>query len=359
MSRSRRFARQAAVVLALAGAPIIGRARAQDGPAAGTAGDRIEQEYQRSVKEAAVRRIGDLARLAATQPEKEAAATYERVFQYAIGEGLFAETVSEAKKILAKADKWPQQLVFLADVVAIQGLAATGAHDESLELLTSALAKSEAADAPKGPAPALDAPRQAALAELYFQRLAQGERIDLARKAMTLLRDKAKSESVRELADRRLKQLELVGRPAPAISGTDLDGKSVTLDSTKGNVVLLVFWATWCEPTTDAVPTLVELERLYREKGFRIVGVNLDGLAEDTPGPAAVRSSVRRFLVEHNVSWPTLVAETGEKDPTKAYAVKDIPASYLIGRDGKVLALDLTVSNLKRSVEKALGEPRK
>src|SRR5690242_2643769 len=62
----------------------------------------------------------------------------------------------------------------------------------------------------------------------------------------------------------------------PDVTFKDLDGKDVRLDSYKGKVVLVNFWATWCEPCQVEIPWLIEMQQKYSSKGFTILGVDAD-----------------------------------------------------------------------------------
>ena len=94
-------------------------------------------------------------------------------------------------------------------------------------------------------------------------------------------------------------RLDLLNKPAPAIEGTDVEGKKVSLAGLKGKVVLIDFWATWCPPCVAAVPTLKRLEATYRDRGFAILGINLDARHEAAsevgevggPGPQIPRGA--------------------------------------------------------------------
>jgi hypothetical protein len=97
------------------------------------------------------------------------------------------------------------------------------------------------------------------------------------------------------------------------------------------------------------------LEAAYRGKGFRIVGINLDMMQDGGVSAESVTPNVRRFLVDHNVRWPNLINSPGDRDYAKAYGVTEIPANALIGRDGKILRLDLGGADLEAVLAKALG----
>ncbi len=122
-----------------------------------------------------------------------------------------------------------------------------------------------------------------------------------------------------------------------------------------GDVVLIVFWASWCLPNAEEVSQLQSVYTAYKGRGLRILGVNLDALQEGGKSPDSVRPAVRRFLLEHNISWPNLINGSGDQDYARSYAVTEIPANVLIGRDGTVVHIDLTRSNLEKVVASAAG----
>ncbi len=160
---------------------------------------------------------------------------------------------------------------------------------------------------------------------------------------------------MRTYAASRLARLEMVGQPAPPIVGNDIDGKPVNLADLRGNVVLVDFWASWCLPCAAEAVRLGEFYDRYHDRGFRILGINLDTLDRDaSKNPADHMPTIRRFLIENNVRWPNLVSGADDRDIARAYGVTEIPANFLIGPDGKILAVDLIGSSLESTVQKAL-----
>jgi peroxiredoxin len=106
----------------------------------------------------------------------------------------------------------------------------------------------------------------------------------------------------------------------------DMNGADVKLASLKGKVVLLNFWATWCGPCLMEIPSFVEIQAAYKEKGFQAVGVSVD----DTP------DKLGPFAKKYGVNYPLLVGLERE-DIQEAYGgVFGIPISFVISRDGKV-----------------------
>jgi hypothetical protein len=95
----------------------------------------------------------------------------------------------------------------------------------------------------------------------------------------------------------------------------------------------------------------------HRGKGFAVIGVNLDELAHDPSGkkadPKEILSAVRWFLLQHRAAWPNIVGE-GAEAAAKAYGVNEVPAGFLIGRDGVIQKVELNGRALAQAVEEAL-----
>jgi peroxiredoxin len=333
------------------------RARAQDAarPSAPKTAASLESVagidglYQKELDEIERRRLERLATLAGKQAKDEANQTYESYFRAAIAANLFAEAEPVADRLL-RSKEISSKVVLLSDVVKIMAQVGRGAYEESLASLTSMLGGGGGAALPH----ALPATAQITLLEAYFQRLSQGEQFALARKAFNLVLNRTTDPTVKEFVASRLARLDLIGKPAPPIAGTDLDGRLVRLADSRGDVVLVVFWASWCLNCAEEASRLDAVYAAYRDRGFRILGVNLDPLSEDGKSPDAVRTSARQFLLEYNVSWPNLINGAGDQDYARSYAVSEVPANVLIGRDGSIIHLDLTRSNLEKSVARAV-----
>ena len=311
--------------------------------------DSINAEHERELTRLERRRIDALGRLALSQPKGQAAATYDACFRLAIARNLFDAAAPYAAGVIRSEDP-ASGVAWLAHVVQIVGEADRGAYEQSLKSLADAIKPGQARAAAH--AAGLPPAATASIVDAYYQRLLYADQIEVARKAMTLVLESAESAQVRDLATRRLKQLDLVGKPAPAISGLDLDGKPFALADAKGQVTLVVFWATWCVPNAQQMPLLDSINNAYKSKGLRVVGINLDSAQDGAQELKSVLPNIRRFLLDHNVTWPTLLNGPGELDYAKAYGVTEIPASVLIGRDGKVTHLDL----VGRKLEKAIAE---
>ena len=309
----------------------------------------IDDEYDQELLRLDRRRLERLERLAAGQNPTEAAATYERLFRLAIAGNLFRDGEGAAKTLLGRGSP-SRTAMALAHMVKIVAEADRGAHEDSIESLRMAVAAT--AEAAKGGAPRaeLATGEIVGICEAYYQRLIHAGRYDTARQALGIILAQTQRPILKEFLSDRLARLDMVGKPAPKITGTDLEGKRFDLADAKGNVVLVVFWASWCLPSAAEVESLQKVNESFRGRGLRILGIDLDALQESGQKPEAAVASARRFLLDYNVTWPTLVSGEGETDYAKLYRVTEIPANVLIAKDGTIAHIDLVQKNLDEMV---------
>ncbi|MGH8190847.1 MAG: TlpA family protein disulfide reductase [Rhodanobacteraceae bacterium] len=125
-----------------------------------------------------------------------------------------------------------------------------------------------------------------------------------------------------------------IGDSADAYTLPNLEGQTTTLAKWHGKVLLLNFWATWCAPCREEMPTLAKLQREHATDGLQVVGV-----AMDQPQSAA------RFLKAVPVGYPILIGIDADPLPTTTFgdAAGLLPYSVLIGRDGRILKTRLGV----------------
>lgn len=119
-------------------------------------------------------------------------------------------------------------------------------------------------------------------------------------------------------------QAQRMGSSAPAFSLPSASGKNVSLNALKGQVVLVDFWASWCAPCRESFPFLNRMHRQYNAQGLHILGINVD----------EKRTDATRFLDKIPAQFSVVYDAAG--DTPKAYDLKVMPSSYLIGRDGKI-----------------------
>ena len=114
------------------------------------------------------------------------------------------------------------------------------------------------------------------------------------------------------------------GRAAPALELKDLDGRAHDLKAQRGKVVLVNFWATWCEPCREEIPSIQRLRDRMSDKRFAVLMVNVDE-------PDA---RVRRYISETRVDLLNVMDQG--KRVTGQWAVKVLPSTFLVGPDGRV-----------------------
>ena len=121
--------------------------------------------------------------------------------------------------------------------------------------------------------------------------------------------------------------------PEPELTLKDLDGKNISLSDYKGKVVLVNFWATWCEPCRVEIPWLIEMQQKYGPKGFVLLGIALDEEGKSVVAPFVAKE---RFDVNGQklpMSYQILIGNDDAAD--KFGGLFGYPTSILISRDGK------------------------
>jgi peroxiredoxin len=138
------------------------------------------------------------------------------------------------------------------------------------------------------------------------------------------------------------------GQAAPDFTLETLEGKTVHLSDFKGKGVLLNFWATWCQPCKIEMPWFAELQKQYGPQGLQIVGVAMDD---------ASPKEIGEFAHDLGVNYPILV---GKEEVGTAYGgVQFLPATFYIGRDGKIVDKVFGLKGrgeIEDSIKKALAE---
>ncbi|SOB94235.1 peroxiredoxin [Ureibacillus xyleni] len=120
----------------------------------------------------------------------------------------------------------------------------------------------------------------------------------------------------------------VVAGQAINFSLTTLDGEKVKLSDLLGKKVFINFWATWCPPCEEEMPHIEKYYEIYAEKhNVVILGVNTTDLEGD-------KDSIRKFIQEHEISFPILLDETG--DVSKQYGILTLPTSMIIDENGMI-----------------------
>lgn len=137
-----------------------------------------------------------------------------------------------------------------------------------------------------------------------------------------------------------------IGAQGADLTGTTLDGETLSLSDLRGRVVLLDFWASWCAPCRVENRHYVKLYNEYADQNFEILGVNLD---DDR---ARWESASRR----DRISWPQISDSLGWNSPlADAYNVTALPMSFLLDEEGRIIARNLRGPQLAAKLSQVLA----
>ena len=143
-----------------------------------------------------------------------------------------------------------------------------------------------------------------------------------------------------------------------ALAGPTLDGKKIDIAEYRGKIVLVDFWATWCGPCVQELPNVLQTYDRYHARGFEVIAVSLD----------TEQGQLADFVERRHLPWPQIIfdrpQDRGWTSPlAREHGVKSIPATFLIDREGKLIARDLPGAKLIDEVGRHLdpeknGKPR-
>ena len=137
-----------------------------------------------------------------------------------------------------------------------------------------------------------------------------------------------------------------IGNKAPELNFPNPSGKNIALSSLKGKIVLLDFWASWCRPCRAENPNVVRLYKQYKDKGFTIYSYSLDKDAEKWKGA----------IQQDGLTWPyhTSDLKGWQAAGSAIYNVQSIPQTFLIGRDGNIIDIELRGYELEEKLKELL-----
>jgi peroxiredoxin len=137
-----------------------------------------------------------------------------------------------------------------------------------------------------------------------------------------------------------------VGQPAPAFEATDIDGNPISLAGLRGKAVLIDFWATWCGPCRGEFPHLRRVNEKFASDRFTLLSISLDENCDEA----------RAMIAKEKMAWNHVCeGQWSGSRIAEMYNVMGIPATFLIGPDGKIAAKDLRHQGLDKGIAEVLG----
>jgi peroxiredoxin len=139
------------------------------------------------------------------------------------------------------------------------------------------------------------------------------------------------------------------GQTAPDFKVISTTGQTISQENYRGYVLILDFFATWCQPCRQSIPHLVEMNRKFGKQGLQILGLSVDEEGE---------RAVKTFIDEFRVNYPlALAGDTTTSD----FGVRSVPVMFLIDKKGKIVEVyrgytDDRARSLEQSIKRLLAE---
>ncbi len=138
-----------------------------------------------------------------------------------------------------------------------------------------------------------------------------------------------------------------IGSVAPDIELPTPDGKTMKISDLRGKYVLLDFWASWCGPCRRENPNVVRVYQKYKDKGFEILGISLDK-SKDKWLQAIQSDGLIWYHISDLKGW--------QSEAAKLYGVNSIPSTFLLDKEGKIIARNLRGPALEQKLKQIFGE---
>ncbi len=140
-----------------------------------------------------------------------------------------------------------------------------------------------------------------------------------------------------------------IGMKAPDFNGTDFNGNPVYLSKYKGNIIVIDFWATWCDPCIQEFPEVKKMYRTFKNRGVQFIGVSLDDEIEDLKG----------FVGNMKVEWPQVFEGMRWKGRiSKLYNVEKIPIMFVLDQEGRIQYIGNDKKKITQVISKLLSRSK-
>jgi peroxiredoxin len=148
---------------------------------------------------------------------------------------------------------------------------------------------------------------------------------------------------------RKIRRALTDGTKFPDFAEKDLQGNPLSVAKYKGKLVLVDFWATWCVPCVAELPNIIKAYNKHHSNGFEVIGISLD---QD-------EQKLKSFLKAKEIPWPQYFdGKEWQNKLAAKYGIDSVPATFLLDRQGKIIAQDLHGEALEEALTKALTNTR-
>ena len=292
-------------------------------------------------------------------------ATDRRTFYAKLRKGL-AGLDKDLAAFLKKFPKSPKVMAVLNERIGLLGF--LGKRDQAAKVLEQMKSRADTVEDIKSVAMALARQKRSAEAGKTFLDAAIKKTKDKEKKASLALaksifentRDKEAQKTflkniikaypgtkAAKLAATKIKAIDLAeGMPPLDISDfKDIEGKPIRMEDYKGKVLLIDFWATWCGPCIGELPNVLEAYKKYHAKGFEILSISFD----------SDRSKFEKFIKERGMTWRHYFdGKRWGNEIGALYNIRAIPHTILVGKDGKIAAINLRGGRLIETVRELI-----
>ncbi|UYQ94464.1 AhpC/TSA family protein [Chitinophaga horti] len=175
------------------------------------------------------------------------------------------------------------------------------------------------------------------------------ENMDQLDKALKSLKPAAKNNAVAKKLQHSVdaSRATAIGKIAPEFTQNDTLGNPVALKDFRGKYVLIDFWASWCVPCRKENPAVVKAYQAYKDKNFTVLGVSLDRPGDKDKWIKAIHDDGLTWSHVSDLNW-------WDNAVSRQYDIRSIPANFLIGPDGKIIAKNLRGEALDKALEEVL-----